>query len=332
MTAETAKRAVDYFLSRATRFERVNWEFIGGEPLLEMDLISEITEYIKDKSKGHRWEKAHTFAMTTNGTLLGDEKVRAYLLKDKCQKSVGISLDGIKEIHDQNRDGSWDAVMANFAWWRAEFPWCTTKSTLNREALPYLFESVRYLASLGLEQIFINPVHEIGWTDDDARCYYDQLVKVADYLLDTGIYQSVHVSPFNEACLKPGQEARGWCGCGTAMVMVDPQGSLYPCLRFYTGSRQWPIGDIFNGIETDRMTPFYFCHNEKTAECIDCPVRGKCPHCLGWDYECTGSIFTRSMNNCKMFKAQVAANRYFFRRLSELEAGVNIPFLENPAH
>lgn len=41
MNINTAKKAVDYFLDNADFFsaKAVIWDFIGGEPLLEMDLI-----------------------------------------------------------------------------------------------------------------------------------------------------------------------------------------------------------------------------------------------------------------------------------------------------
>lgn len=46
MTFETAKLAVDYILSHEDDFkeESVIWDFIGGEPFLEIDLIDKICD------------------------------------------------------------------------------------------------------------------------------------------------------------------------------------------------------------------------------------------------------------------------------------------------
>lgn len=44
-----AKAAIDYILSQEDSFpeESVVWDFIGGEPFLEIDLIDKICDYIK---------------------------------------------------------------------------------------------------------------------------------------------------------------------------------------------------------------------------------------------------------------------------------------------
>ena len=48
MSFGTAKKAIDYILSREDEFkeESVTWEFIGGEPFLEIDLIDKICDYL----------------------------------------------------------------------------------------------------------------------------------------------------------------------------------------------------------------------------------------------------------------------------------------------
>lgn len=48
MSWETAKAAIDYILDREKEFpqESVVWDFIGGEPFLEIDLIDKICDYI----------------------------------------------------------------------------------------------------------------------------------------------------------------------------------------------------------------------------------------------------------------------------------------------
>ena len=44
MTWEVAKQAIDYILNHENEFreESVVWDFIGGEPFLEIDLIDQI--------------------------------------------------------------------------------------------------------------------------------------------------------------------------------------------------------------------------------------------------------------------------------------------------
>ena len=49
MTWDVAKRAIDYILDREDEFheESVVWDFIGGEPFLEIELIDKICDYLK---------------------------------------------------------------------------------------------------------------------------------------------------------------------------------------------------------------------------------------------------------------------------------------------
>ena len=47
MSFDTAKKAVDLILDSKPEYDAVAWEFIGGEPTLEIGLIDEISDYIK---------------------------------------------------------------------------------------------------------------------------------------------------------------------------------------------------------------------------------------------------------------------------------------------
>ena len=51
MSFDTAQKAIDYILSREDEFkeESVVWDFIGGEPFLEIDLIDKICDYLKSE-------------------------------------------------------------------------------------------------------------------------------------------------------------------------------------------------------------------------------------------------------------------------------------------
>ena len=76
--------------------------FSGGEPLMRKDL-PELAE--------HAVKKGMRAVISTNGTLITPEKAR--ILKEIGLSYVGISLDGMKEIHDRFRgvEGSFDKTM-----------------------------------------------------------------------------------------------------------------------------------------------------------------------------------------------------------------------------
>lgn len=327
MPLEVAKQGVDFILKNYGSFPGVNWEFIGGEPFMEIDLISEITEYIREAQKDHKYADNYLFGFSTNGTLFGDEKVRNYLTRDRRHMSVGLSLDGCKTIHDYNRNNSFCTAMKYFNWWRRNFPWCSTKSTLNREALPYIEESIRFMIdNLKLEYIYMNTVYEDIWQPSDPALYYEQLIKVADFLIEDNRYQRHYVSLFDEFLTMKIENNHGWCGTGNSMVAIDWEGKVYPCLRFQTLSKRelYAIGDVWGGIDLNRLKPFKYCHNLRDDACTTCDIKSGCGHCKALDFDVIGNLFTRVKYCCEMHKARRKANDYFFNRIRKIESGDNL--------
>ena len=113
MSLDVAKQAVDYFLGQEPEEEAVIWEFIGGEPLLEIDLIDQISDYIKQQMylRNHPWFKNYIFSIGSNGVLYNDSRVQAYLKKNAAHVSVAITIDGTREKHDMNRVFTMDLVL-----------------------------------------------------------------------------------------------------------------------------------------------------------------------------------------------------------------------------
>lgn len=319
MTFEVAEKAIKYLATQKKRFDSVNWDFIGGEPLLEVGLIEKIILSIRKEFAGHPCMENEFYSSTTNGTLFNSLEVREFLSKYPAFQT-GVSLDGIKEIHDYNRSNSFNAVMAGFAYWRKNFPAQSTKSTLNREALPRVFDSFKFLLSLGLRAIHMNCVYEDVWQPGDAEVFKEQLYKVANYLLDTGMYQCVVTNLF-PISMSPDfllhraenkEEKRNWCGSGTCMVAIAPDGNFYPCVRFFTGTNKYSIGNVDSGIDYNKVMPFFFGCKQTSEECDKCEHREHCPHCFAWDYEKHGTIFKRATHVCDMVKAQFEVAKYYY--------------------
>ena len=107
MSWEVAKEAIDYILDREEEFreESVIWDFIGGEPFLEIDLIDQICDYIKIElfRRNHHWFNAYRFSFSTNGINYHTEKVQQFIVKNRNHLSIGITIDGTKRKHDLNR-------------------------------------------------------------------------------------------------------------------------------------------------------------------------------------------------------------------------------------
>ena len=339
MTFKIAKQAIDYILSHEDDFkeESVVWDFIGGEPFIEIELIDEICDYLKMEMfrRDHHWFNSYRFSFSTNGLNYHTDKVQHFIEKNKEHLSIGITIDGTKQKHDLNRiykktedgleRGSYDDVVKNIPLWLTQFPHAGTKVTISSADIPYITESVLHLFSLGIHEVNINCVFEDVWKDGDDKLFERQLLELADAIIDNGWYQEYACSFFSEMIgkpLDPKRDNQNWCGAGR-MLAVDAAGNFYPCTRFagYSLHNKKPIviGNVYRGIDKNLLRPFLTLDRttQSPRKCIECEVASGCAWCQGENYDAakTSTIYQRSTAICLMHKARVRANNYYWNKL-----------------
>jgi uncharacterized protein len=337
MSWEVAKTSVDYILDHEEEFreESVIWDFIGGEPFLEIDLIDKICDYIKKElfRRNHHWFNSYRFSFSTNGINYDSNKVQNFIKKNQRHISIGITIDGTKAKHDLNRiwkgdgpeRGSYNDVVRNISLWLKQFPYGGTKVTISSADIPYIKESVMHLYSLGIHEVNINCVFEDVWRDGDDKLYEEQLIELADTIIEGGYYRDYACSFFTELLGKPLDRVldnQNWCGAGR-MLAIDAAGNFYPCTRFAQYSlrnkKAWIIGNIRDGIDKNKLRPFIALDRctQSNQECIDCEVASGCAWCQGENYDAadTPTVYQRSTAICKMHKARVRANNYYWNKL-----------------
>lgn len=347
MSWDVAKRAIDYILDHEAdmKEESVIWDFIGGEPFLEIDLIDKICDYLKVEMfrRNHHWFNSYRFSFSTNGINYSTDKVQQFIKKNHEHLSIGITIDGTKRKHDLNRiwktldmeqgimpkpeeeHGSYDDVVKNIPLWLEQFPDAGTKVTISSADIPYIKESVLHLYSLGIHEVNINCVFEDVWKEGDDKLFEQQLTELADAIIDSGYYTDYACSFFTEHMGKPmdcKSDNQNWCGAGR-MLAVDAEGNFYPCTRFAQYSlrskKAWIIGNVRDGIDKNKLRPFYTLDRctQSTEECINCEVASGCAWCQGENYDAadTPTVYQRSTAICKMHKARVRANNYYWNKL-----------------
>lgn len=347
MTFDVAKQAIDYILDHEDemREESVVWDFIGGEPFLEIDLIDKICDYLKTEMfrRNHHWFNSYRFSFSTNGINYHTEKVQHFIKKNREHLSIGITIDGTERKHDLNRiwktpemeqgiqpkpeeeRGSYKDVVRNIPLWLEQFPGGATKVTISSADIPYIKESVLHLYSLGIHEVNINCVFEDVWQEGDDMKFEEQLLTLADAIIDGGYYEDYACSFFSEHIgkpLDPKLENQNWCGAGR-MLSVDAAGNFYPCTRFaaYSLRSKKPIiiGNVRDGIDQNKLRPFLTLDRltQSPQECIDCEVASGCAWCQGENYDAakTNTIYQRATAICLMHKARVRANNYYWNKL-----------------
>lgn len=334
MSFEIARQTVDYLLAHPDLFKEpsVIWDFIGGEPFLEIDLIDQICDYIKIRlyETQHPWFNSYRFSFSTNGLMYADPRVQQFIEKNREHLSIGITIDGTKAKHDLNRvypngRGSYEDVVRNIPLWLQQFPNAATKVTISSPDILYIKESVLHLFRLGIREVNINCVFEDVWKQGDDVLFEEQLTALADTIINGNLYKENSCSFFSENLGKPLDcvtQNGNWCGAGR-MLAVDAAGNFYPCTRFAQYSlrnkKAILIGNVKEGIDTNRLRPFLTLDRctQSTRECIECEVAEGCAWCQGENYDAadTSTIFQRSTAICRMHKARVRANNYYWNKL-----------------
>lgn len=336
MDFDMAKRAIDYILSHEDdetfATESVVWDFIGGEPFLEIDLIDKICDYLKEEMfrLNHHWFNSYRFNFTTNGINYHEKKVQDFIAKNIYHISVTITIDGTELKHDLNRvyksgKGSYKDVVRNIPLWLKQFPDSATKVTISTADIPYIKESVLHLFGLGITEVNINCVFENVWKEGDDLRLEEQLILLADEFIDNDLYKSYSCSFFDENIgkpLDPVMSNQNWCGAGN-MLSIDSAGRFYPCTRFAQYSlrdkKAWIIGNVDDGIDKNKIRAFLTLDRstQSLPECFNCDVAYGCAWCQGENYDAadTPTLYQRSMAICKMHKARVRANNYYWNKL-----------------
>lgn len=341
MTFDVAKKVIDDILERSNKvtdyidsgdIAGVVIDFIGGEPLIAIDLIDQITEYFITRviELDHPWRNRFRFSMCSNGVLYFTPKVQEYFRKYNQYLSFSISIDGNKELHDACRvfadgSGSYDIAMSAVKHyvevWKGHMG---CKMTLAPGNIEHTYDAVISLIENGYDEIHLNCVFEEGWTVEHARILYKELKKVADYLIDKDLVDDIPVSIFNKQHGHEDKNDRNWCGGTGSMLAIDPDGRYFPCLRYMgsslAGKREpYSIGDIHQGIGKDELSIERInCLNcitkssQSPEKCLSCPIASGCAWCSAYNYEVFGTPNKRATFICQMHQARIMATSYLW--------------------
>lgn len=309
MSWDTAKKFVDLILSGDKGFkDYINPEtspgivldFIGGEPTLQIELIDRIIDYFRDQAllQGSPWAVRYMTDICSNGTTYQNPNVQRLLKKHERHLSFSVSLDGDKALHDSCRvfpDGSGSYDLAEYAAkdWMSNGHFMGSKITISPQNVMHAFSATKHMLDLGYEEINMNCVFEEGWKESDGTILYQQLKKIADYMLENDLEDN-YFAMFEENFFhpKPYDDDDNWCGGTGSMLACDPDGNLFPCIRYMDSSLNGhqpalKIGNVDDGLlqkpEEAQIIKCMDCvtrTSQSTQECIDCPIAEGCAWCF----------------------------------------------------
>lgn len=312
MSIEQAKNIISHeaqFVLGDDRFDELQIDFMGGEPLMNFSLIKEIVEWLESGAIDVPWI---CFA-STNATLLTEE-VRDWLYKHKESIILGASYDGSGKMQSRNRgtdNYSIDLDFFHSLWPEQEF-----QMTISKETLPHLAEGVLIIQRKGYG-VSASLAQGVDWTLEDAILYRKQLCILKDaYLKDTSLTPLNKLKRIVDVFNLPSSEREQLqrCGTGLNMVTYDVDGNRYGCHMFTPIVLGKEHALPVDNVEWDKpglMADDY---------CKDCVLRCFCPTCPGFNYKYRGNFANRDKRWCPLVLAEaMTACEFQIERIAMIE-------------
>jgi uncharacterized protein len=288
MSPEVGKEAVKFLAQKSGALKNVEIDFFGGEPLLAWDTVTEVVSYAR--SVESKYNKKFHFTMTTNSTLLDDNKID-YLHKN--MDNIVLSLDGRKSVNDKIRvradgSGSYDSIIKNIAkiveLRQRDKKEYYVRGTFTKHNLDFS-KDVFHLADMGFREISIEPVvgdsqDDFILCDSDIDTIHREYGRIAaEYLKrkESGHnpfrFYHFNVNIYNGPCIYKRLTA---CGAGRQYLAVVPNGNIYPCHQF-VGRDEFLMGAVFQKeLNEDIVDRFKNTHVFVKPDCSRCWARFFC--------------------------------------------------------
>lgn len=259
-------------------------DFLGGEPMLSIEMINRIVGYTKklQSTTGIKFR----YTITTNGTIMNDE-ILNILIDNKFD--IKLSLDGKKEYNDfarkfSNGNGTYDMIKKNlkyFSRYQEEVKkYVQVSSVLTKNNYRAYYENVRHLVGdLGFRFVDLGINSSDKWDLCDFEIIEDQFKKVLDYyIFMKSINDYFSWSIIEEAEYAFKSEHRLYsCGAGIISFYVKYNGDIFTCPSCF--DNKFKLGDIKNGLFSDfhhyliKVKDLKDIDNDK---CHNCELSKKC--------------------------------------------------------
>lgn len=283
--------------------------FHGGEIALHFNLIEEICDWVWKQDFGVRI----MFAASTNGTLIHG-KIKDWCKLHSSNFYLGLSLDGTKEMHDINRNNSFDKIDLSF--FKETWPNQSIKMTISPQTIDKTSDGIIYIVNQGFH-LSANLAYGCDWEHLELkRAYAKELFKLSEYFLDNPDI-NLPLRPLVKDLELLGkyiinkkiQKHKKWCGTGEFMVCYSPEGNKYPCQMFMPSSGN------------SNYVPPMIDNIEVSASCKDCCILSICPSCYGYNFINTGIISKVPDGLCDYTKLEVLCYSYI---LSSMLTNANL--------
>lgn len=278
LNSEKLGQALDFIVANNPEGEKIYLNFLGGEPLLNKDLIYEALDIINNKHS--KYSDLFEYSITTNCILLDDNLVA--ILKEN-NFHIKVSIDGDKETHNLNRksidnEDKYEFILDNVKKIKEQNLNHSIRMTVTQNNIHLMYKNVLYFYNIGFEKYCLGLNSFANWDNEDLQELNNQLQKIEDFYIqklenNENIYIDLFDGKFKSILLdrKP-----LFCSAGSqGHISINSNGELYPC-TYVINDDKWKIGTITEGLNSQK---FHESVNEsvcKKNKCTDCDIKFTC--------------------------------------------------------
>ncbi len=281
MTPKVVEGLIEFIERRAPKLEDFQVTWYGGEPLLAMDIIEDLTASFVDLEKQYKF-KFSAGGVMTNGYLLTKEKVDRFA--NLRLGEIQVTIDGPARVHNRKRPlkngkDSFDVILTNLAYACAQIP-TVIRVNVDRSFTP---ETIRELLveldAAGLKNktcIYFGHLEpatvacaNIAESCFETKAYSQAELEYYRILLDEGFRVEKLPQPILTFCLAQRRNS----------FLIDPDGDLYRCFN-YVGDKTKVTGNILQDVDykNEEFLRLFSFDPFEVGSCRDCEIL---PICMG---------------------------------------------------
>ena len=272
------KLIYDFISQQINNFQNLQIDWYGGEPLLNIEAIKRLSEKLINLCNDNNVN--YNASITTNGygiDLLSEEELERYKVS-----SVQVTIDGIKDIHDQRRvlingSGTYDKIIQNII----NRPNTLFDIRVNVDNQSYMYAKQLFdeLKSFDLKNINISIKGIVS--SDNNPCYDKEIddsllpkvtLELYDYL------EKLEIPSAFSNCFDT--LTREYCVVDTnSQYIISPDGAVFKCGEAFDDSDPGKIGVLdSDGLQTNKNVYKWLKDPFAYDECLQCNVL---PLCMG---------------------------------------------------
>lgn len=323
MNKVIAKHAVDIALQSPQYV--LTFEFQGGEPLMNFEIISYIVEYAESRKGQHKIY----YTIVTNLTLLTDEMVEFFL---KYDIGISTSIDGNEILNNTNRTlkdgkGTFNTVVKSLDKLRSAGVEVGAIQTTTKYSLKYAKDIIKTYVDLGFSNIFIRPLtllgkaalyrDEIGYSAEEFIEFYKEALNILIDINKNGYYiREGHATIFLKKMkgeFVNYMELRSPCGAAMGQLAYYADGNIFTCdegrMLYEMGNSTFCLGNVFENKYED-LIENTICKTvcassilESIPSCCDCVYQPYCGVCPVANFAMNQDIMEKYPKNykCKIY-------------------------------